>query len=76
MIDTGLTVEIDGLGLVYGRRTVLSEVMLRLRPGERVCLVGPNGAGKSSLLRCLTGLVPPSTGSIRLDGVPLADIER
>jgi iron complex transport system ATP-binding protein len=38
--------------------------------------VGPNGAGKSSLLRCLTGLVEPSAGSVRLDDVPLGQIER
>jgi iron complex transport system ATP-binding protein len=74
--EPGLEVEIAGLGLRYGRREVLSDVDLHLRPGERACLVGPNGAGKSSLLRCLTGLTEPTNGSIKLDGTPLADIER
>lgn len=76
MSEPGLEIEIAGLGLRYGRREVLSDVELHLRPGERACLVGPNGAGKSSLLRCLTGLTEPTNGSIKLDGTPLADIER
>lgn len=72
----GLRVEIDGLGLRYGRTDVLAGIDLHVEPGERLCLVGPNGAGKSSLLRCLTGLVPPTSGSISLDGEPLGRIER
>ncbi len=72
----GLGIDIRGLGLRYGRRDVLTDIDLHVGPGERVCLVGPNGAGKSSLLRCLTGLVPPTRGSIELDGLPLASLER
>jgi iron complex transport system ATP-binding protein len=72
----GLRVDIEGLGLRYGRVDVLDGIDLHLAPGEGLCLVGPNGAGKSSLLRCLTGLVEPTRGSVALDGVPLASIER
>ena len=72
----GLAVSVEGLRLSYGDREVLSDIDMNVRPGERVCLVGPNGAGKSSLLRCLTGLVEPTSGSIALDGRPLADIDR
>lgn len=72
----GLAVEVTGVSLRYGRRAVLSGIDLRVAPGERVCLVGPNGAGKSSLLRCVTGLVAPTSGRVSLDGVPLGQIER
>jgi iron complex transport system ATP-binding protein len=72
----GLAVDISGLGLRFGGRQVLSDVELHIAPGERVCLAGPNGAGKSSLLRCLSGVVSPSAGSIRLDGVPLSSMAR
>jgi iron complex transport system ATP-binding protein len=72
----GLDISIEGLCLAYGRRSVLSDVDLRIGAGERVCLVGPNGAGKSSLLRCLTRLVAPTSGSIALDGAPLGTIDR
>jgi iron complex transport system ATP-binding protein len=76
VIERGLDIESSGLGLRYGSREVLADIDLRIEAGERVCLVGPNGAGKSSLLRCLTGLVPPSRGMVRLDGVPLQEVER
>jgi iron complex transport system ATP-binding protein len=72
----GLSVEVAGLALRYGRREVLRDVDLRVAAGERVCLVGPNGAGKSSLLRCVTGLATPTRGRVSLDGEPLAGIER
>ena len=71
-----MEVRVEGLHLSYGDREVLSDIEVRLRPGERACLIGPNGAGKSSLLRCLTGLVQPSSGSITLDGSPVGDIDR
>lgn len=76
MSAAGLAVAIEDLDLRYGAREVLSGIDLAIGAGERVCLVGPNGAGKSSLLRCLTGLVPPTRGRITLDGEPLESIER
>ena len=76
MSGQGLRVDIDALSLRYGTTAVLQDIDLHIGPGERLCLVGPNGAGKSSLLRCLTGVAEPSEGSVRLDQVPLAEIER
>src|SRR5437763_4469278 len=60
----------------YGAVSVLGEVSLALRRGEMVALLGRNGAGKSTLLRLLSGVLPPSGGSICLDGVPLARLGR
>jgi iron complex transport system ATP-binding protein len=74
--DRGLRIDIEGLGLRYGETDVLSDIELHIEAGERLCLVGPNGAGKSSLLRCLTGLAEATSGSVKLDGEPLAGIER
>ena len=76
MSGHGLAVDIDGLTLRYGRTEVLADIDLTIGAGERLCLVGPNGAGKSSLLRCLTGLVEPTGGQVRLDGSPMAELER
>jgi iron complex transport system ATP-binding protein len=69
-------VETLGLRLAYGPREVLAGIDLRLDPGERACLLGPNGVGKSSLLRCLTGLARPSSGEVRIDGVPVSAWDR
>lgn len=62
----GLTVAIDGARL-------LDAVDFEAHPGELHALLGPNGAGKSTLLGALAGDVKPSTGSVSLDGRPLAE---
>ncbi|GLY73254.1 ABC transporter ATP-binding protein [Actinoallomurus iriomotensis] len=53
---------------------VLHGVDLRLRPGERLAMVGPSGAGKSTLGRLIAGILRPRTGSLKVGGVPLADL--
>ncbi|MHC5055385.1 MAG: sugar ABC transporter ATP-binding protein [Planctomycetota bacterium] len=50
----------------------LKGVSLSVRPGEARALVGENGAGKSTLIKMLTGAESPSSGSIRVDGEPVA----
>jgi iron complex transport system ATP-binding protein len=69
-------IELDGVTVSYGQRIVLSGIDLLVGAGERVALVGPNGAGKSTLLRAITGLVTPDAGSVRVDGRPLASLDR
>jgi ABC-type multidrug transport system fused ATPase/permease subunit len=53
--------------------TVLKDLSLHARPGERVALVGPSGAGKSTLVSLLLRFYEPSRGVIRLDGRPAAE---
>ena len=56
----------------YDRGTVLNGVDLELDRGMVLGLLGRNGAGKSTLVMTLMGLVPVTSGSVRLDGVELA----
>jgi ABC-2 type transport system ATP-binding protein len=55
----------------YGNYTALAETDLNLFPGEIVTLNGPNGAGKTTLLLCLSGLMRPTQGSVRVTGFDL-----
>jgi ABC-2 type transport system ATP-binding protein len=64
-------IEASGLGKKYGRRWALSDCTLSIPVGRVVGLVGPNGAGKTTLLSLATGMLAPTTGSIRvLGGTP------
>ena len=63
--------EVTGLTAGYGPVRVLHGVDFRAAPGQVTCLMGRNGVGKSTFLKCLMGLVPPSSGSILLNGLPL-----
>jgi ABC-2 type transport system ATP-binding protein len=64
-------IEASGLGKRYGRRWALSDCTLSIPVGRVVGLVGPNGAGKTTLLSLATGMLAPTTGSIRvLGGTP------
>jgi ATP-binding cassette subfamily B protein len=58
-----------------GGPPVLTGVTLTLPPGSTVALVGVNGAGKSTLVKLLCGMYTPTRGQIRVDGVPLPDID-
>ena len=59
--------EIENLSAGYGNQRVLHGVSLWLGDGQLVAVLGPNGHGKTTLLRCISGIVHPATGYIRLD---------
>ena len=63
--------EIQGLGLSFGRKILWDSVSLTLKPGEKVAITGRSGSGKSSLLKCILGFVTPSSGRIRVRGEDL-----
>lgn len=60
--------EVEGLAVGYGRRTVLEDVTFSVQRGEALALLGPSGCGKSTLLKALVGLVPRRRGRIRIAG--------
>jgi len=72
---------VEGLTRQFGGLVALSGVSLTVKRGEIHGLIGPNGSGKSTLINVLSGIYPPSLGSIRflgqrLDGLPPAAIAR
>ena len=50
----------------FGAVKVLSGVSLEIAKGDVACIIGPSGAGKSTILRCINGLIPIDSGSIRV----------
>ena len=58
--------ELKNVGLSYGDRTVLEDIDWIVGPGDRVSILGTNGAGKTTLLRIMTGLLTPSTGTVKI----------
>jgi NitT/TauT family transport system ATP-binding protein len=64
--------EVKGLRKVYrsGTREVeaLRDLTFTVENGDLVCLVGPSGCGKTTLLRCVSGLLDPTSGDVRVDG--------
>jgi ABC-type dipeptide/oligopeptide/nickel transport system ATPase subunit len=67
---------VENLSIVLGSRKILDGVGFSVRPGECFGLVGESGSGKSTILRCIAGLLSVWTGTIRLDGKPVTEIER
>lgn len=63
------SIEIEAIRAVFGETVVLHDLTLRIGAGESVSLLGPSGCGKTTLLRILAGLLPPSSGEVRFDGV-------
>ena len=61
-------IELTGVTLSIGGRTVLSDVDAAIGDDEFVGVFGPNGAGKTTLLRAILGLIKPSAGAIRVLG--------
>ncbi len=65
-------IEISHLSKSFGPQRALRDVTLQVEAGEAVVLVGPNGAGKTTLLRILATLTRPTSGSVHIAGLDLA----
>ncbi|MGI2212987.1 ABC transporter transmembrane domain-containing protein [Shewanella oncorhynchi] len=67
---------IEGLNFAYPEHDalVLKQLNMAIAAGERVALVGPSGAGKSTLFQLLQRFYVPSAGSIRLEGIDIANL--
>jgi ABC-type multidrug transport system fused ATPase/permease subunit len=73
--ESGQGIVVSGVRHAYREGTdVLTDVNLKVEPGERLAIVGPSGAGKSTLGRLLAGIQPPSGGTITVGGKPLAQL--
>lgn len=68
---TDVVLEAEHVSKVYGGLRALSDASFVLHRGEILGLIGPNGAGKTTLINVITGVSPPTTGSVRFKGADL-----
>lgn len=64
-------VDVEGLHVRFGRHEVLRDINLQVRRGETLAIIGESGCGKTVLLKTLNGLVRPTGGTVRFDGLDL-----
>ena len=60
--------EVKNVSKSFGRVPAVRDVSLRVPQGELLAVIGPNGAGKTTFFNLISGLVPPTAGSILYDG--------
>src|ERR1051326_5157220 len=73
--SSSTSIEVRGISMAFSTREgpvrTLSDVSLDVPAGQFVSIVGPSGCGKTTLLRIIAGLLPPSAGSVTVNGSPV-----
>lgn len=69
-----LSIKFEQVGLSYQQKPILQDITFFLEPGHTIGIVGETGAGKTSLIRLILGLIKPSIGHIKIDDIPLEDL--
>jgi ATP-binding cassette subfamily B protein len=77
-ISTDIRGEIylKNVSLNYGEKPVLKNLSFSVKAGSKAAIIGPTAAGKSQLLYILTNLLPPDSGVVEFDGIPLEKYSR
>jgi urea transport system ATP-binding protein len=70
-----VTLQVQKIDTFYGTSHILHGVSLQMADRELFAVLGRNGAGKTTLLRSITGVNPPTVGSIQLDGTEIAQLK-
>jgi len=67
--------EITNVTKDFGGLAALHNVSMQINEGDIISLIGPNGAGKTTLFNCITGTMPPNSGSIKFQGTELVGLQ-
>ena len=75
-MENDILIDARELSRRYGATVAVSQLNLTLRKGEILGLLGPNGAGKSTTMKMLAGVLAQTSGSVRINGISMADDPR
>ena len=68
-----MSIVVQGVTKLYGEQKALDNVTFEIRTGEIVGFLGPNGAGKSTMMKIITGFIPASSGSVKVNGLDVGN---
>ena len=70
-----MEIDVKGLTFAYNRgsKQILGGVNMRIDKPGLYCILGPNGVGKSTLIRCIDGILKPSSGSVLVNGKDVSE---
>ncbi len=68
-----MSIVIENITKIYGQQKALDDVSFEIDAGEVVGLLGPNGAGKSTMMKIITCFIPPTSGSVTVNGFDIFD---
>lgn len=66
-------INVSHLNCSFGQRTILNDLSFSIPQGSFYAIMGANGCGKTTLLRCIAGLMHPSSGNVTIGGKPIGD---
>ena len=66
-------IEVQGLTKTFGSETAVDHISFEVHPGDILGFLGPNGAGKTTTMRILTCYLPPTSGTVRIDGLDVLE---
>ncbi len=69
------SVQFDSVSFSYDGRSVLKDTTLEIPAGCLTTLIGPSGSGKTTIVDLVIGLLRPQSGSVRIDGIPLHELD-
>lgn len=70
MEESNNVIELRDISVVFREKPVLEQVSMDIKTGSFLAIIGPNGSGKTTLLRVILGLIPPSSGTVKVFGRP------
>ncbi len=67
------SISVESMSFGYGKEEVLQDIDVFIEGSGLTCIIGPNGVGKSTLIKCMNGILQPTSGRVIINGRPVSD---